>query len=140
MPIWDVLCNIETRKISVHKDIGSAPPPPSLFPTPPPIIPRSGTVRSDGSGYDEDTGIGRAPSQKESKEPGGRDFVAKSDNPDNLFMEDVSHVQFTAALRNVNVAPLFADLGSHFLPFWGITCAHTVHRIFNTVHSDGRSL
>jgi hypothetical protein len=92
MPIWDVLCNIETRKISVNKDIRSAAPPPSLFPTPPPILPRSGTVKSEGSGYEDDAGIGRIPSQKEGKEMGsGKDFIAKSDNPDNLFMEDVRH-------------------------------------------------
>lgn len=89
MPIWDVLCNIETGKISVNKDIRTAAPPPSLFPSPPQIIPRSGTIRSDGSGFEDDAGIGRPPGQKEGKDTAGRDFVAKSDNPDNLFMEDV---------------------------------------------------
>ncbi|KAF8586594.1 spindle pole body interacting protein [Ramaria rubella] len=92
MPIWDVLCNIETGKISVNKDIRPAPPPPSLFPSPPPITPRSGTIKSDSS-LDDEPVLGRAPAasmQKESKDAAGaKDFVAKSDNPDNLFMEDI---------------------------------------------------
>ncbi|KAG8907144.1 hypothetical protein FRB99_005252 [Tulasnella sp. 403] len=44
LPIWDVLCNIETGKITVHRDISSVPPPISSFPTPPSLPPRSGSA------------------------------------------------------------------------------------------------
>ncbi|GJJ15121.1 hypothetical protein Clacol_009396 [Clathrus columnatus] len=83
MPIWDVLCDINTGKITISKDIRPVAPPPSLFPSPPPIVPRSGTVRSDSSGYDDEI----VPLRRESNT--GKEFVAKSDHPDNLFMEDI---------------------------------------------------
>lgn len=83
MPIWDVLCNIETGKITVNKDIRPAGPPPSLFPSPPPLIPRSGTIRSDSTAFEEELAAPRRESQD-------KEFIAKSDNPDNLFMEDIA--------------------------------------------------
>ncbi|KIJ32139.1 hypothetical protein M422DRAFT_783555 [Sphaerobolus stellatus SS14] len=85
MPIWDVLCNLETGKITVNKDIRPAGPPPSLFPSPPPLLPRSGTIRSDST-LEDDNGITPTISTNPRKE---NNFVSKSDNPDNLFMEDI---------------------------------------------------
>lgn len=84
MPIWDVLCNIDTGKITVSKDLRPVAPPPSLFPSPPPIIPRSGTVRSDSSGHDDEV----VPPRKESAS-GAKEFNARNDHPDNIFMEEV---------------------------------------------------
>jgi len=86
MPIWDLLCNIETGKVTVNKDIRPAGPPPSLFPAPPSLLPRTGTVRSEST-FEDDAPQGVAPAPR--KEAKDKEFVAKTDNPDNLFMEDV---------------------------------------------------
>ncbi|KAG8702880.1 hypothetical protein FRC08_003195 [Ceratobasidium sp. 394] len=45
VPVWDVLCNINTGRITVHKDIRIPPPPPPL-----PSIPHASPVERFGQG------------------------------------------------------------------------------------------
>lgn len=83
MPVWDVMCNIETGKITIHKDIRPPAATASMFPAPPAVIPRSGVLSAVN--LDEDPskiGINGVSVKG--------DFIARSDNADNIFMEDVS--------------------------------------------------
>lgn len=48
LPIWDVLCHIDTGKITVHKDIAPVQPAISSFPAPPSLNIKSGQVTSVG--------------------------------------------------------------------------------------------
>ncbi|KAG8922709.1 hypothetical protein FRC01_013697 [Tulasnella sp. 417] len=48
LPIWDVLCHIDTGKITVHKDIAPVQPAISSFPSPPSLNMKSGQVTSVG--------------------------------------------------------------------------------------------
>lgn len=66
---WDVLCNIETGKIVVSKDIRPASPLARSFPVP--------ALNDDGAGG-----------------PGGK-MDGKSDSPDNAFMDEVCPPSFT---------------------------------------------
>jgi hypothetical protein len=83
MPVWDVLCNIETGKITVHKDIRPPATGASSFPQPP-SIGRSGLAIPNIS--DDETAKSTGANGPINK----GEFVAKADNADNLFMEDVS--------------------------------------------------
>ena len=96
--MWDVLCNLETGKISVHKDIVLAAPTISSFPSPPALNPRSGVVAAIG----EEEGLaGKIPLQPlmVGGGPVGMGVSMgttksvnsnKNDNFDVQFMEDVS--------------------------------------------------
>ena len=82
-----VLCNSRlAEKITVDQDILPAGPLSSLFPSPPPLLSRSGTIRPGSALEDNGAVTPTLPSWKESD----ANFVARSDNLDNLFMEDVS--------------------------------------------------
>lgn len=70
---WDVLCNIETGKITISKDL--RPPAPSN------LNGASKSSRIDG-GTDEG---GKEKDKEKEKEKGD-----KGDSPDNIFMEEVS--------------------------------------------------
>lgn len=48
LPIWDILCHIDTGKIIVHKDIAPVQPAMSSFPAPPTLNIKSGQVTSVG--------------------------------------------------------------------------------------------
>lgn len=92
MPVWDVLCNIETGKITIHKDI---PPIASanMFPAPPSVIPRSGVVSAVN--LDEDIsklGVNGVSVKGE--------YVARSDSSDNMFMEDVGYCEMSDGSDN----------------------------------------
>lgn len=84
-----MLCNIETGRILVNRDIQS-PSLPANFPTPPAFFSRPGnTLKPEGSLSSEED-FGKAPGQTPSIATVQRnDFAAKSDNADNVFMEDV---------------------------------------------------
>lgn len=88
LPMWDVLCNIVTNTITVHKDISTPAPPPNLFPVPPTLqntSSKTGVVRTDGSVNDEEFG-------RSTPAPGATskvDYIARQDSYDVLFMEDV---------------------------------------------------
>lgn len=79
-PIWDVLCNIETGKITINKDIRQAP---LLSPTQPTLMSRTGIVPMNP---DDDA---KAAAQRDREAAAKDGFVAKADSADNLFMEDV---------------------------------------------------
>ena len=87
---WDLLFDVSNGRVIVSKDINSTFPPSSasghLGVTP--INSRSGILKAEGSLGNEDD-VGRAPG-KEGRDAGQKsDFVARTDSPDNLFMEDV---------------------------------------------------
>ncbi|KZS96252.1 spindle pole body interacting protein [Sistotremastrum niveocremeum HHB9708] len=86
---WDVLCNIETGRILVNRDI-QTPSLPANFPSPPAFFSRPGsTLKPEGS-LSSDEDFGKAPGQTPSIASVQRnDFAAKADNADNVFMEDI---------------------------------------------------
>jgi hypothetical protein len=91
--MWDVLCNIVTSVITVHKDISTPAPPPNLFPIPPTlqnVSSKAGVVRTEGSTNDDEFGR-MTPNQLLSAVGQTKaDFTARQDSYDVLFMEDVS--------------------------------------------------
>ena len=82
---WDLLCDVGTGRMVVHKDIHSSWP---VTNTPAPLgggLMRTGTMKVEGSvASEEDTG--RVPGQPINQ--GGRN-EGKADTIDNVFMEDV---------------------------------------------------
>lgn len=98
LPMWDVFCNIVTNTITVHKDIPTPAPAPSLFPVPPTLYSvttkTGGVVRADTTLDDE---FGRSGGIS-SAGPGGPkpDFVARQDSYDVHFIEDVRVFLFFA--------------------------------------------
>ena len=87
---WDILCNIETAKITVNKNI-AVPQTPLMFPSPPSMATRAGTMKAEMS-VPQDDELARVLNQANyanGQKPG--DYSAKSDNADNVFMEEVSH-------------------------------------------------
>lgn len=91
---WDLLFDVGTARVVVHKDIhSSCPPTVPLLHSRPPLILRTGTLKAESSITSEDD-LSR-PSAKDTKDqPQKSEFVAKADNPDNLFIEDVSFPMF----------------------------------------------
>ena len=85
---WDLLCDIGTGRMVVHKDININWP---VQPTPMPAgmnLLRTGTLRGEvpqGIGSEED--IGRASTQINVNKS---EFSAKADSSDNIFIDDVS--------------------------------------------------
>jgi Stabilization of polarity axis len=77
---WDLLCDVGTGRMVVSKDIHTNfPLTPSSGPWGQPLT-RSGTLRAEPSIGSEDD-FGRSREKPE--------FVARADNYDNIFMEDV---------------------------------------------------
>lgn len=85
--MWDVLFDVASGQVVVHKDIHINHPPPTTthsIGAPPLIITRSGTLKAEfATATDEE--MGRIPT-KDSQKP---DATARADS-DNLFIEDVS--------------------------------------------------
>ena len=98
---WDLLCDIGTGRIVVHKDIHATWP---VGPSPsglmgPGSMTRTGTLRGEppvgigANGSEEE--VGRMSTQINAPLPGAKgDFSGKADSPDNIFMEDVSPQSF----------------------------------------------
>lgn len=94
---WDLLCDIGTGRMVVHKDIHASWPvgPVPSAPTGPGGVTRMGTIRGEppvgvGVGGSEEE-VGRTSTQINTPLPGGKgDFSGKADSPDNIFMDDVS--------------------------------------------------
>ncbi|TDL18713.1 spindle pole body interacting protein [Rickenella mellea] len=85
---WDLLCDVGTGRMTVHKDIYVSWPPvqqPQAS-----TISRAGASRLDSAMSSEDD-IGRTPAlPRDAPIQGSKsDFVAKADNADNIFIEDV---------------------------------------------------
>lgn len=102
---WDVLCNVENGKITIHKNIEPAP---SIRPTAQPSETFTSTSFSSGIGPDGEIKLTRAPSEpeissgggsgqhNEKAKGGGRErsgsamaFEARQDAPDNIFMDEI---------------------------------------------------
>jgi hypothetical protein len=94
---WDLLCDVGTGRLVVSKDISTAypySPPPSLAPQ---MATRTGTLKAESSlGSEEEFGKLRT------------DFSgSKSENYDNMFMEDV---RFPPPSRNFLRSPTLTPL------------------------------
>jgi hypothetical protein len=82
---WDVLCDISNGRIAVSKDIVSRyPVTATALSTHTGLLSRTGTLKSESSAADEEMGRMSTNAQK-------GDFNPKTDNSDNLFIEDVRH-------------------------------------------------
>lgn len=130
---WDLLCDVGTGRMTVHKDIHNAWPPVPLPTAPGLLLPRAGTLKAEGSMSSEDD-IGRISNQpRDTKEPQGSksDFVAKADSADNIFIEDVGAIwcSSTMELALISFSLFLADHLCHFLPLRGAACARAVHGI-----------
>lgn len=93
LPMWDIFCNIVTNTITVHKDIPTPAPAPSLFPVPPTlysVTTKTGAVKADNPTNEDEFGrsggMSSAPPGGQSTKP---DFAARQDSYDVHFMEDV---------------------------------------------------
>jgi hypothetical protein len=85
---WDVLFDVASGRVIIHKDI-HANFPPAVTPAPPSLL-RAGTFKAEPLATSEDE-FGRLPGGKEGGVAAQKsDFVAKADSADNLFMEEVS--------------------------------------------------
>lgn len=83
--MWDVLCNIDTGKITIHKDIKIPSITSSASASTLGLVPRTGfiTVVAEEE-------INKAnPAQREGANAKA-DFTARPDNADNQFMDEVS--------------------------------------------------
>lgn len=102
---WDVLCNVENGKITIHKGIEPAAP---IRPTAQPSETFTSASFSSGIGPDGEIRLTRAPSEPEASLGGGSGqhhekakgsgrersgtsaaFEARQDAPDNIFMDEV---------------------------------------------------
>ncbi|PWN32171.1 spindle pole body interacting protein [Meira miltonrushii] len=102
---WDVLCNVENGKITIHKSIEPAPP---IRPTAQPSETFTSASFSSGIGPDGEIRLTMAPSEPdvppgsgsgqhhEKTKGGGRErsgtsaaFESRQDAPDNIFMDEV---------------------------------------------------
>ncbi|EIN08406.1 mesa protein [Punctularia strigosozonata HHB-11173 SS5] len=88
---WDLLCDVGSGRVVVHKDIHLNYPPNQYQPTSgfglnsPPLIVRSGTLKAEGSAGNEEEMLKGA-----ARDGGGErkgDFL--KDGTDNLFVEDI---------------------------------------------------
>lgn len=103
---WDLLCDVGTGRVVVSKDIHAAHPPSGPPSGAPPLISRTGTLKTETSiGSEEDMGRREPmPGQPQST------FAGKSDGGDNAFIEDVRST-------SDNVLTVVCD-GSPPLPSW----------------------
>lgn len=88
---WDLLCDIGTNRMVVHKDIFHNHPA-SWAAASNPIIIRSGTIRAETSTGGEDEVV-RVPT-KEGGSTQKPEFTGRPDSADNVFMDDVRCVPF----------------------------------------------
>ena len=101
MNCWDVFCNLETGKITVHKDIKTPAATANLFPQPPSTVPRSGSA----SGEELINGASKG------------DFTARADSFDNQFIEEVGT---TCTLREIRLSvqhiytQILASISEHY--------------------------
>jgi hypothetical protein len=91
---WDLLCDVGSGRIVVHKDVHLNYPPNQYQPSPgfglssPPLIVRSGTLKAEGSGGNEEEMLRGGGGGREGAAERKTDF--SKDGTDNLFIEDVS--------------------------------------------------
>ncbi|KAG8946568.1 hypothetical protein FRC03_001353 [Tulasnella sp. 419] len=104
--MWDVLCNIETGKITVHKDIRAVAPSPASFPPPPTLNPRSGVV-VNAVGDDE---MGRLGKEKD----GGPGNGAGSTSSGIVSRPDSYDVQFVEEIRELCAQQLTSSVSQNF--------------------------
>ena len=83
---WDLLCDIGTNRMVVHKDI-YANHPATWNPASNQLIIRAGTLKAEISVGSEEEVV-RVPT-KEGAAPQKPEVSAKQDHPDNIFIEDV---------------------------------------------------
>ena len=109
-PGWDILCNIETGKITINKDIQSPAANASLFPQPP-SFPRTGSngnVGAAATAGDEEKVNGGPLSTKP-------EFVGRADNYDAMFVEELqglSELQLRA--RATEYVQRFVQLATRY--------------------------
>jgi hypothetical protein len=91
LPVWDVLCNIVTNTITIHKDIAAPAPAPSLFPVPP-TLNNLGSKSNGSPAYEDEFGRVITSGQQVNATPTASrpDMIVRQDSYDVLFMEDVS--------------------------------------------------
>ncbi|KAH7098292.1 spindle pole body interacting protein [Auriculariales sp. MPI-PUGE-AT-0066] len=110
---WDLLCNINTGKVVVNKDINAAPPPLAHFPAVPAATPlplsRTDTIGSGGT--EEEPALRTATQVKEK---------ARDDHPDNVFMDEIlaliqqHHGEQNVRQRFTEYVQRFVRLASRF--------------------------
>ena len=84
---WDLLCDIATNRMVVHKDIFINHPA-SWAPSSNPLIVRTGTLKAESSVGSEDEVV-----RVQTKEGGSvqkPEFTGRPDSADNVFIDDVS--------------------------------------------------
>ncbi|EKM58113.1 uncharacterized protein PHACADRAFT_139764 [Phanerochaete carnosa HHB-10118-sp] len=83
---WDLLCDIETGRMVVSKDIHTNCPPSAIGVAPVQLVMRSGTLKAEGSVGSEDDFV--RPS-KELNPVQKAELLGKVETTDNLFMDDI---------------------------------------------------
>jgi len=114
---WDLLCDVSTGRMVISKDISIThphSPPPSFAPQ---LISRTGTLKAESSvGSEEEFGKLRT------------DFSSsKSENYDNMFMEDVRFPRRVSFPQSPILTPLAVDHIGHFVPFWRESRQGSIH-------------
>ena len=127
---WDLLCDVSTGRMVVSKDISTNypySPPPSLAPQ---LVNRTGTLKAESSiGSEEEFGKLRS------------DFSgSKSENYDNMFMEDVRFPPPFNFLRSSIFISLGLDHIGHFIPFRRESRQGSIHGLRLAIRSAGRTL
>ena len=129
---WDLLCDVSTGRMVVSKDISTTyphTPPPTLAPQ---LLTRAGTLKAESSiGSEEEFGKLRT------------DYSSsKSDNYDNMFMEDVRFPFHSSC--NVPCGGQFSLLAldhiSHFVPLRREPRQGSVHRLRLAICAAGCTL
>ncbi|KIJ61626.1 hypothetical protein HYDPIDRAFT_115800 [Hydnomerulius pinastri MD-312] len=85
---WDLLMDIGTGRVVVHRDIHTSFPPTITPPAIAPLVSRTGTIRAEGSAASEED-IARIATRDGKESSQKSDFAAKPDSLDNLFIEDL---------------------------------------------------
>ncbi|TFY69315.1 hypothetical protein EVG20_g3200 [Dentipellis fragilis] len=139
---WDLLCDVGTGRMIVSKDIHISCPPQTSPSGAPPLITRSGTLRAESSVGSEDD-IGRVPGREKEVPSQKSDFVAKADNPDNVFIEDIITAinyhfgESTVRARFTDYVQRFVRLASKYEEdVLGLTTIGYPSASFNEGHGD----
>ena len=80
--------DVGTGRVVVSKDIHISFPVVAMPPAIVPLVPRSGVIRAENSGASEEE-IARIATRDGTQSNQKSDFAARSDNSDNVFIEDV---------------------------------------------------